>query len=104
MKTVDTTLISKVEEQTEVPLKKMKILEPVEQPAGEKSSNQNTTCNNNDHQNQGGNNLFLYAESKRARMDRHSDPKSKNSVRKLLDYFLEHFQDFFNEKFDNLVT
>ena len=51
MKTVDTALISKIEEQTEVPLKKMKILEPVEQPAGEKSSNQNTTCNNNDHQN-----------------------------------------------------
>ena len=92
IKTVDTALISKIEEQTEVPLKKMKILEPVEQPAGEKSSNQSTTCNNNDHQNQGGNNLFLYAESKRAKMDRHSDPKSKNSVRKLLDYFFRAYR------------
>ena len=96
MKTVDTTLISKVEEQSEVPFKKMKILKPAEQPASEKSSNENTTCNNNDHQNQGGNNLFLYAESKRAKMDRHSDPKSKKFVRKLLDYFLEQFQDFFH--------
>ena len=77
MNIADTTLISKVEEQPEVPFKKMKILEPAEQPAGAKSSNENTTCNNNDHQNQGGNNLFLYAESKRAKMDRHSDPKSK---------------------------
>ena len=89
-------MIAKVEEQSEVPFKKMKILDPVEQPAGAKSSNENTTCNNNDHQNQGGNNLFLYAESKRAKMDRHSDPKSKNSISKLLGYFSEHFQDFFH--------
>ena len=80
MKTVDTTLVSKVEEQSEVPFKKMKILEPGNKPTGAKSSNENTTCNNNDHQNQGGNNLFLYAESKRAKMDRHSDPKSKNPL------------------------
>jgi len=71
MDTKDTTLISKVEEQPEVPFKKMKILEPAEQPAGAKSSNENTTCNNN----QGGNNLFLYAESKRAKMDRAKEEK-----------------------------
>jgi len=75
MDTKDTTLISKVEEQPEVPFKKMKILEPVEQPAGAKSSNENTTCNTNDHQNQGGNHLFLYAESKRAKMDRAKEEK-----------------------------
>jgi len=81
MDTKDTTLISKVEEQPEVPFKKMKILEPVKQPAGAKSSNENTTCNNNDHQNPGGNNLFLYAESKRAKMDRAKEEKRLAAAR-----------------------